>query len=344
MKFFLHSGRYPVSTIDVCRGYQDAMQRLGVPFGVFDWASFSTTLNDRVGLMISLGLAHRQDLGHTHLLNVGNPDMLEWWLASTPHLFKIAVTTDSPWDWSQYEKQMKYWDLMFVNDKSISDYYKSDNIIYLPTAYGHDCKRIVVDDPRYHSDVCFVGTVYPDRVPYLEAVYHYCVAKGYKFILRGGLRFVPESSILHKICQDGIVDHMDTIKYYSNAKIVINTNRNENWKPVENAIHNKLNLKAYSLNPRFYELAKCKTLQLMEATRDEINEYPGTCVLFQDTDSLIALIDRFLGNPGLRNEYIDTAHNIVKNHSYVERMKVILEKLDFHNNQLSQPIQLKEQI
>jgi spore maturation protein CgeB len=338
MKLLIHSGRYPTSTMDVCRGYVDAAKRLGVPFFMFDWASFCVTLNEFIGQQVSHSMACRRDQGLTHLLSVANPDMFDWWLDSTPHLYKIAVTADSPWDWSQYEKQMKHWDLLFVNDKSISDYYKDDKIIYLPTAYGDDCKRIVVDDPNYHSDVCFIGTVYPDRVPYFEAIYKYCMAKGYKFILKGGMRYVPEGSILHSLARSEIVPHLDTIKYYSNTKIVINTNRNEYWEPCQNAIHNKLNLEAYSLNPRFYELGKCRTFQLMEATRDEIQEYPGSCALFQDTDSLISLVDRFLSNPGLMQQYVDTAYGMAKEHSYVNRLKVILNKLNYFKPSLSQPI------
>lgn len=316
----------------------DAIKRSGIPQITFDWASFSVTLNDQIGLAQSHSLAHRKDQKFTHLLNVANPDMYRWWLESADHLYKIAVTADSPWDWSQYEKQMDLWDLLFVNDKSISEYYKSDKIIYLPVAYGHDAKQIIVDDPKYHSDVCFVGTVYPNRVPYLEAILEYCQTKGYNFILRGGLKYVPDDSPLHGICKSEIVDHWDTIKYYSNSKIVINTHRDEYWMPQRNAIFNKLELEAYSLNPRFYELAMCKTFQLMESNRQEIENFHGCCAIFTDVNNMLALIDRALTRPGFREEYIKRAYEKIKEHSYVNRFKVILEKIGFYKNQLHQPI------
>ena len=173
-----------MSTYDVATSYEAACRQLGVKSDFFNWASFCSVFNEQVGLQLSHSMTHRKNFEITHLLNVANPDLPTWWLESTDHIKKIAVTADSPWDWSEYEQRMQFYDLIFVNDKSISDHYNDPKITYLPTAYGSDARQIIVDNPAYHSDICFIGTVYPSRVPFFEAVYQYCKQTDRKFILK----------------------------------------------------------------------------------------------------------------------------------------------------------------
>lgn len=134
-------------------------------------------------------------------------------------------------------------------------------VAYLPHAYHPEIHRPDGPKGRAH-DVVFVGSGFPERVTFFNAIDWTGIDLGLYGIWEG-LGLTPA---LDACVYGGTVDNATAASLYRAAKVGLNLYRRTSW-PAE------------SLNPRAYELAACGTLMLSEV-RAEQREVLGTGVGF----------------------------------------------------------------
>jgi spore maturation protein CgeB len=231
-------------------------------------------------------------------------------------------------------------DYYFSNERTLGNDPKLKKAYYSPTAAcSFECGRLPIQQlpEQYHSDILFLGALYPNRVTLLEKLIP--LVKKYKlnFKICGHVGYMDKKSPLWEYVYDArTIPHSETISYYNGAKIVLNILRDIEWNSHDNTQENplKVAVKAESLNPRAYEVPLCQSFMLIDDCRAEAREIftENEVGFFSDGNSLVKAAKYFLIGPGkdVREKMAINAYKkVAENHTYTNRMlyiKSILEK------------------
>jgi len=210
------------------------------------------------------------------------------------HGIKVGViATDDPHSsmpiYEDRKKYLKYW---FSNEKTLAH---SGNTIchYLPMAASNHVPLFDKGEvpEKYKSDVLFIGSAYPNRIPYLEVAARWCKSAGKRFVFAGITSYVAPDSVLNECKVCGPIDNQETLKYLQGAKCTINISRDIAWHPYLPYNARLWHTTPYSANPRMYEAAICKCLQVVYDDRPEYREWLGDdAVYFQEKSDLVNAI------------------------------------------------------
>lgn len=164
----------------------------------------------------------------------------------------VILHTESPYHDVQQLNSASYADLNLVNDPTNLDSYRmvQPNSHYLPHAYDPEVHRPGPGVSQYKSDVCFVGTGFPSRVEFLEAVDW----SGLDVLLGGAWHSLELTSPLlpfvgHDL--DECVPNDQTVDMYRSTKMSVNLYRTEAHSPAYE--------QGWSMGPREVELAATGT-------------------------------------------------------------------------------------
>lgn len=244
---------------------------------------------------------------------------------------KTAVWfTDDPYytDWTK--SIAPHYDYVFTLELSCVDLYRKlgcAQVHYLPFAADSKVFKPKSVDYSYHSDICFIGTAFWNRVDLIDSIAEYLAKK--KVIISGWWwdRLKNYKNLSGKIRLGEWMTAEETASYYNGAKIVINLHRQIDDDSIN---FNSEKIPGLSLNPRSFEIAGCGTLQLTDI-RQELGHFyiPGKEIAtYSSSDELIRQIEYYLNHEQERKEMALSALIRTRNdHTYQHRLTYILNKV-----------------
>jgi spore maturation protein CgeB len=271
---------------------------------------------------------------------IGGLNIPEYMFESLYHIKNVIVSTEDPHSFDPLKDKLNKIDYYFSNERSIGHCKKYKNVFYCPTAGdSQECGRIPREflDDKYKSDIVFLGALYPNRQKLLESIVPIVEKHNINFKICGHVQYLPKKSILWKYVFDArTIPHVETVKYYNGAKIVLNMLRDVSWSPSSKSGKNPNNKSKFvgeSLNPRAYEVPLCQSLMLLEDTRLEAREVfdEDEVGFFSDEISLNNQIENFLyktSQEEINGRIMKAYKKASTQHTYLQRMgyiKFILE-------------------
>jgi spore maturation protein CgeB len=170
--------------------------------------------------------------------------------ARRPH-HVVYWCTESPYEDDRQARGARYADTVILNDPTNLDTFRKDvneRTFYLPHSYDPDIHHPGSETPEY--DFAFVGTGFPSRIDWLEAVDW----TGIHATLAGNWNIVDDDSpliplLMHK--RGWCIANADTAALYRNTRISLNLYRKEH----SDGGH----ADGWAMGPREVELAACGT-------------------------------------------------------------------------------------
>jgi spore maturation protein CgeB len=160
----------------------------------------------------------------------------------------VVLHTESPYQDKQQLDVAKHADLNLLNDPlNIDQFREVAAAEYMPHAYRPDLHKPGPVDPDLACDFSFVGTGYPSRVAFLEAM---DLTDAYR-PLAGNWQALDENSPLLRYVPHDLeecLDNTDTVRLYNSSRASINIYRRE----VEGG---GLSEAGWAMGPRELELA-----------------------------------------------------------------------------------------
>lgn len=340
MKILVVSDATKFALTDVYNGYIHALEQLKIPYESHPYHHFRGICSDTTCFHRIHSIALTKQKEFTHIMFIGGLNVPDYIFYSLYHVKSIVVATEDPHSFDPLKHKLKKIDYYFSNEKSIGESEKFRNTYYCPTAGdSQECGRIPRDfiDEKYKSDILFLGAIYPNRRKLLESIIPLVEKYNLSFKICGHVHYMPKNSPLWKFVFDArTIPHMETVKYYNGAKIVLNMLRDTTWNPRSKTGKNPYNrgkFVAHSLNPRAYEVPLCQSFMLLEDIRAEAKEVftDQEVGFFSDGESLKEKLIYFLFGPGKLkiDSMIVKAYNKVSTyHTYLQRMIYIKSVID----------------
>jgi spore maturation protein CgeB len=218
------------------------------------------------------------------------------------------------------------YDYVFTHELSCVELYRQAGNLrthYLPLAASTDIYRPMAVENRYHSDICFIGNGFPNRIGFFNEITpflarHRIVIIGALWERLAGYQKLAESIRLSWTPVD------ETVKFYNGAKLVINLHRGA-VDPVYSK--NARNIEGRSINPRTYEIAACGALQLTDVREDLALYYtPGQEIIpYASAGEFVNLANYYLHNEAERNRIaVRGLHRTLRDHSFRSRLFQLL--------------------
>lgn len=168
---------------------------------------------------------------------------------------------------------------------------------------------------KYSCDVCFVGSMYPERVDLFETLMDFDLG-----IWGPGWENLDIGSPLRKHIKGSAVTPDIWTKIYNASKIVVNYmgNYGENIKE-ENV---------YQASPRVFETLACGSFQVVDAKKDVLALFQSGehLVCFNKIHEVKDLVKYYLNHPQERSKIAQKGHReVLEKHTYVHRIKELLK-------------------
>jgi spore maturation protein CgeB len=335
MKILIVSDATNFALTDVYNGYIYSLDKLKIPFESHPYHHFRGICSDATCFHRIHSIALSKHKEFTHIMFIGGLNVPDYIFESLYNLKSIVVATEDPHTFDPLKHKLSKIDYYFSNERTIGNNLKFKNTYYCPTAGNpQECGRIPRDfiDDRYKSDILFLGALYPNRRKILESIIPFVEKNKLSYKICGHVHYLPKKSPLWKYVFDArTIPHLETVKYYNGANIVLNMLRDTKWNPKTKSGKNPYNRSKFgaeSLNPRAYEVPLCQSFMLLEDTRLEAREIFTTDEVgfFSDEQTLIKELEFFLLGEGseLREDMSFKAYNKVSDHhTYFQRMLYI---------------------
>jgi spore maturation protein CgeB len=160
------------------------------------------------------------------------------------------------------------------------------------------------------SDVCFVGSYYPNRARLFEQL------SDFSLLIRGpGWDRLPRHSPLAAVARGQQVLPAEWRRLYAASKIVLGVHYQDGRTPCHQA------------SPRVFEVMACGAFLLCDAQRDVTTLFKDGehLVLFHDAHDLRQKLAHYLSCPGERTRIAERGRReALKNHTYAKRVEQLL--------------------
>ena len=220
-----------------------------------------------------------------------------------------------------------HYDYVFTHERACVKLYESigcANVHHLPLAAHFGTFRPMAVPEAYESDVCFIGTGFPNRIAMFDRIAPYL--RGKKVVIAGGLwHRMSRFQLVERFVRPSGVPVPESALYYNGAKIVINLHRVPGESP-EN--RNARNWPAESINPRTYDMSACGTLQLtdMRGELPSMYEIGSELAVYRDAKDLVDKIDHYLKNDAERLLVAARGYRRTRTrHTFDDRIKKMLD-------------------
>ena len=232
----------------------------------------------------------------------------------------VILHTECPYEDEGQVMRAAHADLNVLNDPISLDRFEATGppAVYIPHAYDPAIHYRREPRPDWASEFCFVGTGFPSRVAFLEAVDW----TGIDFALAGMWARTDDDSPLRKhLVHD--IDHClpneDTVSLYSSTKASANLYRRE----AETFALEK----GWAMGPREVELAVLGTFFLREA-RPEGDELLPMLPTFDGPGDFAEKLRWWLAHDEERDAAAAAAREVVADRTFVNHAKRLLRLLD----------------
>lgn len=239
----------------------------------------------------------------------------------------VLLHTEAPYQDDEQLVRAAHADLNLVNDPvSISRYREHGAAEYMPHAFRPQVHHPGAVRADLKSDLCFVGTGFPSRQRFFEAMN----LDGLDVLLGGGWPGLPEGSPLRKYLLDPeqrdlsvenmrCLDNEDTAEIYRSAKTSLNLYRREGEDTWDG--------QAWAVGPREVELAACG-LWFARDPRGESGELFPMLPSFTDPAEAAELIRWAVAHDQEREKAAAAARAAVADRTFEANAKRLLKLLD----------------
>jgi spore maturation protein CgeB len=224
---------------------------------------------------------------------------------------------DEPYEVDRTVEWACHYDSIFSVDRVTIPVHSRDTQTYfLPLAYNSAVFH--PEGPSIPSTILVLGSPFSARAEYLSVLRDRWgdlvtwVGPGWKQFSTSG----------HHIEQ--YVIPVDCARFYRGADIVINIHRDSYWSHFGEL--NKNRLEATHLNPRFWETAACKTLQLCSYRKDLDTFAPNT-PSFRTVEEFASKLEYFIGSKKARDTIAAKVYSMIKNQTYQTRCRTMIRQL-----------------
>lgn len=257
------------SVQDVYSGWVEALRALGQQVIEFN-LSDRLTFYDRTFIQVS-DHEFRKALDHEKAIDVAINGLYAALYKTRPHVLLVVsgffvphelldlarasgtkvviLHTESPYEDERQALLASHADLNLLNDPTNIDTFRAiARTEYMPHAYRPVLHRPMPPIPERVSEFVFVGTGYPSRVQFLEAMN----LDGIDVALAGNWQQLTDDSPLHKYLAhepDHCLDNQDAVELYQASKVGLNLYRREAQRPDLTS--------GWAMGPREVELAAC---------------------------------------------------------------------------------------
>lgn len=331
MKILFVSASVEFSIGDVSRGYRSALIRanhemadyvmparykyhmMAIPPEIQHDQSFVAKMASEN--ILQEAMYHRADL--VVIVSGLNVHPIALWLLGQVGIPVAVILTESPYD---DEPQSDWIDMTKAGDDTklnltvfTNDMYSAmqNGWHFLPPAFDPAFHKPTDPDPDTACDVLIVGTGWPERQAFLEAVNW----EGIDLKLYGvwpGLKDNPNSPIFRSY-RPALVDNSIIAGVYASAKINLNFHRNSKV--------------AMTPGPRVFELAACGAFQMSDPRYGLVEMFGRSVPTFHTPGELEQLIRRYLQQPIERSKMADFARNRVRNETFDHRVSTMMAVL-----------------
>lgn len=224
---------------------------------------------------------------------------------------------DEPYEVDRTVEWARHYDCVFSVDRTtVPVHQQHTQAEFLPLAYNPVFFN--PNGPGIPSRILVLGTPFGAREQYLAALRDQW-GKLVTWVGPGWKKF-SQSGQHH----EQYVTPPDCARFYRGAEMVINIHRDSHWSHFGEL--NKSRLEATHLNPRFWETAACRSLQLC-SYRSDLDTYAPKCPTFKTLEEFENKVDYFIGNAKARNDNAKRVYNDIKKHNYKSRCETILGAL-----------------
>jgi spore maturation protein CgeB len=161
----------------------------------------------------------------------------------------VLLCTEEPYEHDRHLRLAPHVDLILADDPTnLEALQAATRAVYMPKAYRPAVHHPGPADPLLACDFSFVGTAYPSRIAYLEAM----DLAGLDVLLAGNWTRLEETSPLRRHITSDLEECLDnevTANIYRSTAVGLNLYRREANRPELSA--------GWSMGPRELELAAC---------------------------------------------------------------------------------------
>lgn len=313
-----------MSIADVARGYRSALERQG--HDVADYSLMNRfayhmkalppeVQNNAIVLsrvasenVVNEAMYHRAD--RVIIVSGLNLHPIALWSLGKVGIPVNVVLTESPYD---DDPQAQWADLSHTDSKADISVFTNDAYSaqtrgwhFLPPSFDPAVHRPSPVIEEHACDVLMVGTGWPERQAFLEAVDW----TGINLRLRGVWLTVDADSPLHKFYQPGVVSNDYVASMYGSAKICINFHRKHPH--------------AVTPGPRCYEIAACRGFQLSDPRPGLLDLFGDSVPTFNSPQELGNLIRFYLANEHKRRRLAMESWERVQSETFDHRAETMM--------------------
>ena len=261
-----------------------------------------------------------------------------------------VILTDEP---QEVDKSTQYswaFPFVFTNDRNTIERHKDNAVKHInyfsdpvrgAAAYTVDYLPTAVDAtlmdnfgklaPWYQCDVLFAGSIYPERLLWLQQ--NEAMLQQFNFRVVGPCALPIKSDWLKSIWINQKLEFEEWLKYIRGAKVFLDWPRNANVS-YPHGFCNKQKIPATNISPRIYEAAMCESLIMAPTNREDLYnlfDVPQQMVLWANPTELEILLKKWL-SPEMDFERLERVKNakehVLKHHTYEARAKKILSVME----------------
>lgn len=323
---------------DVYNGWREAFRTLGV-----EVASFN--LDDRMAFYASAGRMSKggefvemlDEMGAIRLAAKGiEAACFEMWpdvlmvvscfyipldlldLVRARGIKVVLVHTEEPYEMDRELVRAAHADLNLLNDPTHLDTFKAVGpSVYMPHAYRPTLHTPGPAVASMASDFCFVGTGFPSRVTFLEAVDW----SGIDVALGGMWQTLTPGSCLHPFvghALEACMDNRETVDAYRSAKVGANLYRREGERDGLS--------EGWSMGPREVEMSATGLFFLRES-RGEGDTVLWMLPRFDGPAEFEDKLRWYLARPDARSALADKAREAVIDRTFEANAQALLQML-----------------
>lgn len=231
----------------------------------------------------------------------------------------VVLCTEEPYEHDRHLKLAPHVDVMLADDPTNLEALQAiTRAVYMPKAFRPSVHHPGPPDPFLACDFSFVGTGYPSRIEFLEAM----DLDGLDVLLAGNWQRLGEASALRKYVPGDLedcLDNEDAAAIYRSTAVGLNLYRREANRPELSA--------GWSMGPRELEMAACG----MPFARDPRGE--GDAVLpmlptFSTPQEATGIVRWFLNNPDRRAEAARGALEAVQDRTFDNNAAALMRLME----------------
>lgn len=240
-------------------------------------------------------------------------------LARTSGTRVVVLHTESPYEDGRQLAVAEHADLNLINDPTNLEAFQAvAPTVYTPHSYRPRLHRPGPPNPKLESDLAFVGTGYPSRVKFLEAM----DLSDLDVLLAGNWQILAEDSSLRGYVAhdpDECLDNEQAVEVYRSAKVGMNLYRRE-------AEEEQL-VAGWSCGPREIEMAACETFFLRDP-RPEGDQLLPMLPTFTSPEEATEQLRHRLAKPDERRDLARQAREAIADRTFTTRAAELLALLE----------------